>query len=110
MLPDKCIQSGKMRSNVRYSTFGNLDDVFHYYRKFVEAAFKYINKEIYWEGKGLDEVAKEKDSGIIRLKVNPKFFRPTEVEQLMGDPTKAKTKLGWKPKVNINLRSTKYKV
>ena len=75
--------------------------MYYYYRKFVEAAFKYVNKEIHWEGKGLDEVAREKDSGIIRLKVNAKFFRPTEVDQLLGDPTKAKTKLGWKPKVNM---------
>ena len=47
----------------------------------------------------MDEVAKEKDSGIVRLRVNAKFFRPTEVDQLLGDPTKAKTKLGWQPKV-----------
>jgi GDPmannose 4,6-dehydratase len=67
----------------------------HSVRKFVEAAFKYINKEIYWEGKGLDEVAKEKESGIIRLKVNPKFFRPTEVDTLIGDSSKAKEILKW---------------
>ena len=55
--------------------------------------------EILWEGKGDTEVGKEKSTGIIRLKVNPKFYRPTEVEQLLGDPTKAKNILGWEPKV-----------
>jgi GDP-D-mannose dehydratase len=38
---------------------------------------------------------------VLRVKVNPKFYRPTEVEQLLGDPTKAKTKLGWQPKVSL---------
>jgi len=70
-------------------------------RQFVEASFKHIGKEIVWEGKGYDEVGKEKDTGIVRLKVNPKFFRPTEVEQLLGDATKAFTQLGWKPKVDF---------
>ena len=55
--------------------------------------------EILWEGKGDTEIGKEKATGIIRLKVNPKFYRPTEVEQLLGDPTKAKNLLGWEPKV-----------
>lgn len=71
----------------------------HSVREFVVAAFKYIGKEIVWEGKGDTEIGKEKDTGITRLKVNPKFYRPTEVEQLLGDPTKAKTILGWQPKV-----------
>jgi len=71
----------------------------HSVREFVISAFKYIGMEILWEGKGDTEVGKEKSTGIIRLKVNPKFYRPTEVEQLLGDPTKAKNILGWEPKV-----------
>jgi len=71
----------------------------HSVREFVVAAFKFIGKEIEWEGKGDTEIGKEKGTDIVRLKVNPKFYRPTEVEQLLGDPTKAKTKLGWAPKV-----------
>lgn len=51
----------------------------HSVREFVEAAFRYVNKEIVWEGNGVNEVGKEKDSGIIRVKINPKYFRPTEV-------------------------------
>lgn len=51
----------------------------HKVREFVEAAFAYIGKEIVWEGSGVEEIGKEADTGIIRVKVNPKYFRPTEV-------------------------------
>lgn len=51
----------------------------HSVREFVEASFKHVGKEIVWEGKGVDEVGKEKDTGKIRVKVNQKYFRPTEV-------------------------------
>jgi GDPmannose 4,6-dehydratase len=71
----------------------------HSVREFVLAAHKYIGIDIVWEGSGVSEVGKEKETGKVRIKVNPKFFRPTEVEQLLGDPTKAKTELGWAPKV-----------
>ncbi|XP_039287094.1 GDP-mannose 4,6 dehydratase isoform X2 [Nilaparvata lugens] len=73
----------------------------HSVREFVEAAFSYIDKEIVWEGSGLNEIGKEKDTGIVRVRVNPKYFRPTEVDMLLGDSTKAKEKFGWKPKVNF---------
>lgn len=74
----------------------------HSVRKFVIAAFAHIGMELLWEGEGVEEVAKEKATGIVRLKVNPKFFRPTEVEQLLGDPSKAMKTLGWKPKVDFD--------
>jgi GDPmannose 4,6-dehydratase len=51
----------------------------HSVREFVEASFKHIGREIIWEGHGLDEVGKEKDTNIVRVRVNPKYFRPTEV-------------------------------
>ncbi|CAJ0928624.1 unnamed protein product, partial [Mesorhabditis belari] len=70
-------------------------------RTFVEMAFLEINKEIVWEGEGVNEVGREKDTGVIRVKVNPKYYRPTEVEQLLGDATKAREKLGWQPKVTL---------
>uniref|UniRef100_A0A1B6DLJ7 GDP-mannose 4,6-dehydratase n=2 Tax=Clastoptera arizonana TaxID=38151 RepID=A0A1B6DLJ7_9HEMI len=73
----------------------------HSVREFVEASFDYIGKRIVWEGSGVEEVGKEEDTGIIRVRVNPKYFRPTEVDLLLGDPTKAKTKFGWKPKVTF---------
>jgi len=51
----------------------------HSVREFVETAFNYIGKEIVWKGKGEAEVGQEKDTGIVRVKVNPKYFRPYEV-------------------------------
>ncbi|XP_059477391.1 GDP-mannose 4,6 dehydratase [Neocloeon triangulifer] len=73
----------------------------HSVREFVEASFKHIGIEIVWEGEGVNEVGKEKVSGIVRVRVNPKYFRPTEVDLLLGDSTKAKEKLGWIPKVEF---------
>jgi len=73
----------------------------HSVRDFVLAACDYIGLQLEWEGSGDTEVAKEKGTGVVRIRVNPKFYRPTEVEQLLGDPTKAKTKLGWTPKVKF---------
>ncbi|XP_067002624.1 GDP-mannose 4,6 dehydratase [Anabrus simplex] len=73
----------------------------HSVREFVEAAFNHIGKKIVWEGKGEAEVGKEEDTGIVRVKVNPKYFRPTEVDILLGDPSKAYAKFGWKPKVTF---------
>ena len=74
----------------------------HSVREFVEAACKYIGMGIVWEGKGQNEVGKEKGTDIVRIKINPKHYRPTEVEQLLGDPTKAKNILGWTPKVQFD--------
>ena len=51
----------------------------HSVREFVEASFKEIDREIVWEGTGLDEVGKEKIKGIVRIRIDPKFFRPSEV-------------------------------
>nr|CAI5857941.1 unnamed protein product [Callosobruchus analis] len=73
----------------------------HSVREFVEAAFRYVGKEIVWEGKGIDEVGKEKDTGIVRVKLNPKYQRPTEVDLLLGDASKAKAKFNWSPRVSF---------
>ncbi|XP_073973878.1 GDP-mannose 4,6 dehydratase isoform X1 [Rhodnius prolixus] len=73
----------------------------HSVREFVEASFQYIGTEIIWERCGLEEVGKEKSTGIIRVKVNPEYFRPTEVDVLLGDASKAVAAFGWKPKVNF---------
>ncbi|XP_015785508.1 GDP-mannose 4,6 dehydratase [Tetranychus urticae] len=70
-------------------------------REFVEEAFKHVGKNIEWEGKGLDEVGKEKETGIVRVKVNAKYFRPAEVEILLGDASKAAEKLKWTPKISF---------
>jgi GDPmannose 4,6-dehydratase len=70
-------------------------------RDFVEEAAPYFGMSIVWEGEGLDEVGIDKNTGKTIIRVNPKYFRPAEVETLLGDATKAKEKLGWEPKTSF---------
>jgi GDPmannose 4,6-dehydratase len=70
-------------------------------RDFVEEAAPYFGMNIVWQGEGLNEVGIDKNTGKIIIKVNPKYFRPAEVETLLGDATKAKEKLGWEPKTSF---------
>ena len=70
-------------------------------RYFVEHAADYFGMNIVWEGEGLDEVGIDKHSGKTVIKVDPKYFRPTEVEQLCGDATKAREILGWTPEIDF---------
>lgn len=74
----------------------------HSVREFVEVSFREIGKEIIWEGSDVNEVGKEKDTGIVRIKVNPKYYRPTEVEFLLGNAEKAEKHLHWKPKISFS--------
>lgn len=69
----------------------------HTVREFVELAFKHAGIDIEWEGNGIGEKGVNKSNGEIVIDIDPKFFRPAEVDQLLGDPTKAKTLLGWNP-------------
>ena len=73
----------------------------HSVREFVEAAAPYFGMKIAWEGEGVDEVGIDKLTKKTVIKVNPKYFRPAEVETLLGDATKAKEKLGWEPKISF---------
>tara|TARA_S200002703_G_scaffold159965_1_gene175759 strand:- start:5435 stop:6436 length:1002 start_codon:yes stop_codon:yes gene_type:complete len=70
-------------------------------REFVEAAAPYFGMNIVWEGEGLDEVGIDRSTGRKVIEVNPKYFRPAEVETLLGDASKAKEKLGWEPKTSF---------
>jgi len=70
-------------------------------RQFVEAAAPYFGMKIVWEGEGLNEIGIDKNTGRKVIDVNPKYFRPAEVETLLGDATKAKEKLGWEPKISF---------
>jgi GDPmannose 4,6-dehydratase len=70
-------------------------------REFVEEAAPYFGMNIVWEGEGLNEVGIDKNTRKTIIKVNPKYFRPAEVETLLGDATKAKEKLGWEPKTSF---------
>jgi GDPmannose 4,6-dehydratase len=64
-------------------------------REFVETAAPYFGMNIVWEGEGLDEVGIDSNTGLVRVIIDPKYFRPAEVETLLGDASKAKKKLGW---------------
>jgi GDPmannose 4,6-dehydratase len=70
-------------------------------REFVEAAFAHIGRHIEWRGEGLDEIGIEKDSSRPLVTIDPRYFRPTEVDQLLGDPAKAQRKLGWKHRIGF---------
>ena len=67
----------------------------HSVRSFVEKAFAATGRAITWEGQGVDEIGRDAD-GVIRVQVDPRYFRPTEVDLLIGDPAKAHQKLGWR--------------
>ena len=73
----------------------------HSVREFVELAFKNIGVEIKWRGTGVNEKGYDAKTGVVRVEVNPKYFRPAEVELLWGDPSKAEKELGWKRKVDF---------
>ena len=69
----------------------------HTVREFCTLAFREAGIELEWEGEGVEERGRDKKTGHILVEVDPKYFRPSEVEQLLGDPTKARTLLGWNP-------------
>ena len=73
----------------------------HTVREFVEAAFEQVDVKINWEGSGVDEKGYCAKTGKLLVDVNPEFFRPAEVDLLLGDPTKAEKNLGWKRKVSF---------
>lgn len=73
----------------------------HTVREFVNESAKILGIDIVWSGKGLKEVGKDKKNGKIMIKINPKFYRPAEVDFLCGDSAKARKKLGWHPKVSF---------
>lgn len=82
---DYCIASGK-----NYSV-----------RDFVNFAWSYLGREIHWKGKGIQEKGIDKETGEVIVAVDPRYFRPTEVDSLLGDSSKAKEKLGWETKISL---------
>ncbi|KAI0249779.1 GDP-mannose 4,6-dehydratase [Lactifluus subvellereus] len=74
----------------------------HYVREFVEKAFRVLDVEIKWSGKGVEEVGKDSQTDRILVRVDPKYFRPAEVEQLLGRPAKAERLLGWKRNIDFD--------
>lgn len=73
----------------------------HSIREFIEETFRVLGEEIEWKGRGLDEKGILKSSGRAVVGIDPRYFRPTEVDLLIGDPAKAKNKLGWEPKTTF---------
>ncbi len=70
-------------------------------RDFVNLAWDYLGRTIRWEGTGLGERGYDSETGDLIVRVDSRYFRPTEVDSLLGDPTKARDKLGWKPKITF---------
>ena len=83
---DYCIATG-----VQYSV-----------REFIETAWNFLGRSIRWEGEGVNEKGYDKDNGKLIVAVDSQYFRPTEVETLLGDATKAREKLGWEPKITFS--------
>lgn len=73
----------------------------HSVREFTELAFKEVGIEVEWKGKGAEEVGVNAANGDILIEIDPRYFRPTEVDMLVGDPSKAREKLGWEAKVGF---------
>lgn len=70
----------------------------HSVREFATLAFRHVGIELRWEGSGIDEKGYDAATGRCLIEVEPRFFRPCEVDELLGDPTKARTRLGWNPR------------
>ncbi|MBC8206027.1 MAG: GDP-mannose 4,6-dehydratase [Kiritimatiellales bacterium] len=73
----------------------------HTVREFIEKSFGHAGIEIVWEGEGVDEVGKDQATGKIVVRMDERYYRPCEVEQLLGNPAKAKAQLGWEPTVKF---------
>jgi GDPmannose 4,6-dehydratase len=73
----------------------------HSVREFVEKAFGHVGRAIVWQGSGVDEKGIDRTSGKVLVEIDPRYFRPTEVDLLIGDPRKARAKLGWHHKVSF---------
>src|SRR3954465_1546433 len=73
----------------------------HSVREFVEKSFARVGRRIEWRGNGVEEVGMEAGTNRVLVEIDPRYFRPTEVEQLLGDPTKARQKLGWRHRVSF---------
>jgi GDPmannose 4,6-dehydratase len=74
----------------------------HSVREFVESAFAHIGRHIEWRGRGAEEIGMDKKSNKPLVSIDPRYFRPTEVETLLGNPAKAKRKLGWSHRIGFD--------
>lgn len=74
----------------------------HSVRSFIDRSCAELEIDLEWKGEGVDEVGIDRNSGEEIISIDPRYFRPTEVETLLGDPTKAREKLGWQPKISFD--------
>jgi GDPmannose 4,6-dehydratase len=74
---------------------------YHSVREFCDFAFSEVDVALEWSGEGVDEVGRDATSGAIRVQVDPRFYRPAEVDALLADPSRIKAELGWEPKVSF---------
>ena len=74
----------------------------HSVREFVEKAFAHIGRTIVWRGSGVAEQGIDRSTGDVLIEVDPRYFRPTEVDFLLGDSSKAQAKLGWRHKTSFD--------
>jgi GDPmannose 4,6-dehydratase len=74
----------------------------HSVREFIELAFGHVGRTLAWEGKGADEKGRDAATGEVLVEVDPRYFRPTEVDLLLGDPAKARAKLGWRHRTGFH--------
>ena len=74
----------------------------HTVREFVERAFGVVGRTIEWSGQGVDEVGRDAGSGAELIVIDPTYFRPTEVEYLLGDAEKARIRLDWQPRTDFD--------
>jgi GDPmannose 4,6-dehydratase len=71
-------------------------------REFIELAFAEVGRSVAWKGKGESEIGRDALSGQVLVRIDPRYFRPTEVDLLLGNPAKAKRVLGWEHKVGFH--------
>jgi len=73
----------------------------HSVREFIELAFKCVDRTVQWKGSGVEEIGFDAQSGEELVRVDSRYFRPTEVDTLLGDPSKARRELGWQAKIGF---------
>ena len=74
----------------------------HSVREFIERAFALVGVALRWEGRGANEIGIDAVSGQTRVRVNPKYYRPADIDSVLGDPSKAKQSLGWEAEVKFD--------
>ena len=73
----------------------------HTVREFIEKSFGHVGITVAWEGEGVEELGRNTDTGDVIVRMDQRYYRPCEVDQLLGNPEKAKRQLGWEPKVKF---------